>query len=114
MKYFCSVSESFGGVGSVRRERRNERSRKKERKMPILELLFGANNIDLEEVQPPSLYAVLWTLYKWELLGGSAIRLFSDLLNFANPAFLRYAIFNLKYIEDHYLLCLFNYCNYLI
>ncbi|KHJ97390.1 ABC transporter, ATP-binding protein [Oesophagostomum dentatum] len=42
-----------------------------------------------DEVPLPSIIGALWRLFKWELLGGSIIKLFSDLIQFANPAFLR-------------------------
>ncbi|EYC10165.1 hypothetical protein Y032_0057g2801 [Ancylostoma ceylanicum] len=41
-----------------------------------------------EEVPLPSIIGVLWRMFKWELIGGSVIKLFSDLIQFANPGFL--------------------------
>lgn len=41
-----------------------------------------------EEVPLPSIIGVLWRMFKWELIGASVVKLFSDLIQFTNPAFL--------------------------
>ncbi|CAJ0593581.1 unnamed protein product [Cylicocyclus nassatus] len=45
-----------------------------------------------EPVPLPSIIGALWRLFKWELIGGSIIKLFSDLIQFSNPAFLNLLI----------------------
>ncbi|XGW22458.1 hypothetical protein V3C99_005022 [Haemonchus contortus] len=44
--------------------------------------------IQNDDAELPSIIAVLWKLFKWELIGGSAIKFLSDIIQFANPAFL--------------------------
>ncbi|KAK6011012.1 hypothetical protein OSTOST_23914, partial [Ostertagia ostertagi] len=41
-----------------------------------------------DRVELPSIVGVMWRLFKWELIGGSAIKFLSDVIQFANPAFL--------------------------
>ncbi|KAK5984314.1 hypothetical protein GCK32_007181 [Trichostrongylus colubriformis] len=50
-----------------------------------------------DEVELPSIIGVLWRLFKWELIGGSAVKFFSDIIQFANPAFLSLLI---SFTED--------------
>uniref|UniRef100_A0A0K0DFY7 ABC transmembrane type-1 domain-containing protein n=1 Tax=Angiostrongylus cantonensis TaxID=6313 RepID=A0A0K0DFY7_ANGCA len=48
-------------------------------------------------IVPPSVIAVLWRLFKWELIGASVVKFLSDLLQFANPGFLSLLI---SFTED--------------
>ncbi|KAE9414262.1 hypothetical protein Angca_002537 [Angiostrongylus cantonensis] len=50
-----------------------------------------------EVIVPPSVIAVLWRLFKWELIGASVVKFLSDLLQFANPGFLSLLI---SFTED--------------
>ncbi|PIO76790.1 putative multi drug resistance-associated protein [Teladorsagia circumcincta] len=54
-------------------------------------------NYRISEVELPSIVAVMWKLFKWELIGGSAIKFLSDIIQFANPAFLSLLI---SFTED--------------
>ncbi|WKX90939.1 hypothetical protein Q1695_009632 [Nippostrongylus brasiliensis] len=49
------------------------------------------------EVPLPSIIGVLWTMFKWELIGGSVVKLLSDLIQFTNPALLSMLI---SFTED--------------
>ncbi|KAI1717212.1 ABC transporter transmembrane region domain-containing protein [Ditylenchus destructor] len=51
---------------------------------------FDSKNVDNvnNNVEPPSIIRVLWTLFKWDFIGATVVKLFSDLLQFANPLLL--------------------------
>ncbi|KAK6726836.1 hypothetical protein RB195_004877 [Necator americanus] len=53
---------------------------------------YGTNqktmSTDRDDVALPSIIGALWRMFKWEFIGGSVIKLFSDLIQFANPGFL--------------------------